>query len=407
MSKKVKREPYCKEGSPDAALTEFLRCPPAEPLMPSLDDVTGSVTYLRMKQDRRFSPVRNVNMSAVVNGLCPEFVESDTKGINALIFADMHGDRYDSSAQTGSAFGFDFDNSVRDVAHEIIEPLRRRGLTAIAYHTHSHGKTETLIECEKVLVDDKPPTVEQLYESRVVKKDHLNNIRFDISDHERHYVHNDNGHFYRVEHDPVVRFRVIIFLRTPVPISLVGLDGWKAMYLRLARKVWGDIPIDETCKNVGSLFYLPAKPPGVDRGHRIWHLDGQPLAWEPLWSECESEIADRRRRIAERRESMTPADESDIRTCLESIPAGCDYATWFKVVAAIHHETDGEGFGLADWWSQGDPQSYDEDALGRLWDSLDSSDYDGEPATMGSLVHLAQKHNPLFRRENDVAGLFA
>lgn len=409
MSKKVKGEPYCKEGSPDAALTEFLRRPPAEPLLPSLDGVTGSVTYLKTMRDECFVPVRDVNMSAVVNGLCSEFAESAAKGINALIFADMHGDRYDSSAQTGCAFGFDFDNTVADVEREIIEPLRQLGITAVVYHTHSHGKPETLIECDKVMVGGKPPTVEQLYESRVVKKDRLTNVRFEISDHERHYVHNDKGHFYRIEHDPVVRARVVIFLRTPVPLSVVGLDGWKALYSALARRIWGadalDL-IDKSCANVGSLFFLPAKPPGVDRRHRIWHLDGQPLEWESLWSECEAEIADRRRRIAERRESMMPADESDIRQCLESIPASCDYATWFRVIAAIHDETEGEGYPLAEWWSAGDPQSYDQDALGRLWDSLDGSDYDGEPATMGTLVYLAQKHNPLFHRAPDSVALF-
>lgn len=426
-------EPYCKElkriDAADAALYAQFGQPPAPDeatLLPSLRGVKTALNYLKRSRGRdgsSFLAMRDVNAATLVDALFGAHTVSADKDLNAIIAADLKEYRLDRCAASGSAFGFDFDNSVADVERDVIEPLRRAGLTALVYHTHSHAKTHTIIDGDKYLAWSKgktgalPPTRASVDRFLRDRKKIRHNVRFDVRTGLVKRVKPDGESVLDLHaaHDPVVSARVIVFPAAPVPIQGddgVGSDGWKEIYKLLARRIWGDDAlslIDKACANVSTLLYLPAKP-SADSPHQIWYLDGQPLDWRPLWQDCKSEIEERRARIAERREMDLPASASELESVLRSIPANCGYATWFRVIAAIHHEfgddPDSEGYALAHRWSESAPALYDEGEIDRLWAWLDSSDYAGTPATMGTLIHLARLHDPLFRREADFVSLF-
>lgn len=412
-------EPHCKEiirlDDDDAALIAALRDPPPVALLPSLSGLRASICYLMRSRGREGSsylPLRVIDAACAVNTLFAGHLESDDKDRNAVIFADLHEYRLDRCAVSGSAFGFDFDNSIFDVEREVLEPLRAAGLTAAVYHTYSHNKTTTVIDGDKYLSWTRgkdgaiPPTSESAARYLYDRGKVLHSVVCDVSTasaREKHLIKRGDTLDLRVEHDPIVSVRVVVFPRESVPISGdngIGTDGWKEIYKALACHIWGDDAlslVDGACANVSRLHYLPTKPPGSE-AHQIWHLDGTPVDWKPIWDRCRAEIEERRKRIAERREMDLPASAGELETVLNSIPANCDYATWFRVIAAVHHETqgDGDGFALTHAWSESAPALYDEAALDALWNWLDSSDYGGTPATIGTLIHLARENDPCF-----------
>jgi hypothetical protein len=88
----------------------------------------------------------------------------------------------------------------------------------------------------------------------------------------------------------------------------------------------------------------------------------------------------------------TPLDvsHSDISEMLRAIPnASLDYETWVRVGMAVHHATDGTGYGLWEEWSASCPDKHNAAQMPNKWHSFGRS---ANPVTIGTLIHHAQEH---------------
>lgn len=401
----MKAAPRCRELKvlpPDVyELVSQLRAPGESPLLPSLAGRLICVAYLKSQRDIAYLALRNIDSARFVDAFLSGHLETNDKHTNAVVFSDLYDYRTDDYVRAVYAFVFDLDNTMS--FDEVVALLRTSGLTAIVYSTFSHGKSETLIEVGKyeewARSVGRPTTAaeESLEVYLAARKKHLANVNSVEA-----VNGEDGGRYYRISHAPTHSTRAIVFVTDAVEIigdGGVGLDGFKALYRAVAIRLFGSNAlelVDLSCANAGSLFYLPAKPTGQDRGHQIVHLNGQLLDWKPIWNSLRHEIVARRERITVSRATAPPGLD-DIKQCLLWIPA-CDYQTWITVIAAIHNLTDGDddGYELADWWSQTCPDAYEDDAVEKLWSSYDSTNYSGAKAGMGTLVHLARQHCPGF-----------
>lgn len=82
-------------------------------------------------------------------------------------------------------------------------------------------------------------------------------------------------------------------------------------------------------------------------------------------------------------------DEGAIREALAHLDPSMGYADWLRVGMALHHETQGAGFGLWDEWSSTGEQYPGTEALEPHWDSFGR--HSGPAVTMRSLLHMARE----------------
>jgi len=79
-------------------------------------------------------------------------------------------------------------------------------------------------------------------------------------------------------------------------------------------------------------------------------------------------------------------DIADMLTHID--PEGMPYEDWSRIGMAIHHATHGNSYYLWEEWSQKSTK-YDPDKMEYWWNHFGKH---GDPATMGTLVHYAQKN---------------
>lgn len=79
---------------------------------------------------------------------------------------------------------------------------------------------------------------------------------------------------------------------------------------------------------------------------------------------------------------------------LEQIDPSCGYSDWFRVLAAIFHETKGSeaGFALADAWSSGGSNYRGTKDVRKQWKYLRLDV--ARPITMSSLARMARRSTP-------------
>jgi hypothetical protein len=94
------------------------------------------------------------------------------------------------------------------------------------------------------------------------------------------------------------------------------------------------------------------------------------------------------------------ASFEDVRKALEYIPnRDVDYDAWWRVIAAIHSATDGEGLELARAWSAKSSKHSDEFLEDEVWRYLRSTRENG--ITARTLFHIADEHGFPQIDEND------
>lgn len=195
------------------------------------------------------------------------------------------------------------------------------------------------------------------------------------------------------------KYRVVVFLAEPIALDEVGQDGYRAIYKAIGNTLFDDGQFDTSCCNPSHPFYLPTHAPGEADNHFAYLEPGPLYDWRKIWETLKTRLKQERvmhQKRAEERQAMRLTQSGDevirqISECLKHIPAD-DYATWFKVLCAIMHETNcsPEGRQLAHDWSETVPEKYCFDETERLLDEIESKDHP-TPATMGTLIWLAQK----------------
>lgn len=83
--------------------------------------------------------------------------------------------------------------------------------------------------------------------------------------------------------------------------------------------------------------------------------------------------------------------EPELITLLGSLPDQLDYDTWIKVGMAVHHETQGDGFGIWDAWSSQSPKYTTTEYSNGRWVSF-GQNTTAEPSTITYVIRLAQQH---------------
>ena len=332
--------------------------------------------------------------------------ERSNKSGPGLILAKQSGSSGNAGTERVSGFGYDIDGMAFATVLARVDAIRSE---AITHTTHSHLTTrgaikqrafEAFCECAGIAPDLNEKTLRDYLAAN--GKARLTNAR--LLDSGRPQTTTERGKqvvVFHFEHDPDPRARAIIPTKHPIPIrgpDGIGTDGFRAIYHALGSTVFAADGYDKTCANTARLLFLPAHRAG--RPFTTMHHSGPLYDWSQLWEEAERAVVVGRKKArltARQRLSAPRADLAEIAHVLQSIPPSGNRDEWFPAICAIYHETRAseEGRMLAHDWSSGCPESYEEADLDRDSDSL-SLDHK-KPATMGTLIWLAKKHDPNFK----------
>ena len=406
------RRPSCEIDSPISF--DSLRVASAEAV-----DVLGEYAWLRLDtcflphQKSGFIFLEGVTLGGLWELALGVHREQDAKELNGLTYARMRGQRRDEHVESVSALNYDLDG------FDYEELTRRRdqdGHFGISSTTFNHLKTTSRLASSKIgawreakgLPEDTALTDAEarrfIDEQDRGKQAHLSDVA--VLDGGRTSSQDGKTFHYRIQHAPEQKCRTQLFLTEPIPLSVVGQDGYRRLYLALGERMFGTNAmgaprIDTTCQNPGRIFWTPAHRPGAQPPPIRVH-EGRLLDWRPLWEDLKPKVVVQR--AVERKRSATnlaaaPADVAEIAHCLAAIPPSIGRGPWLSCLAAIFHETRGSeaGLRLAHRWSAGSPEQYSPEEVDGIWEWLAEPSERTRKARMGTLVWHARQHSPNFQ----------
>lgn len=404
---KTKTKQYhCAEAAMAPELLAYLQREPNSTSYPSLKGHRLNLSYIARAGADNFNPMPNVSTRAFITSMLSEHLEQKDKNENGLVPGKCV--EFLSKVHTAEVGILIYDIDWFLVLEQVRRVLKRFKRCAHLATSYNHGKTTTKLTSVRSVNDSREvasigplsdgdaarycASIKKLSRLRNVRVAHGGELQF------------ENGEsFFLVEHDPVDKCRVYIFLATPIIISEVGHVVYSAIYHALGKELFGGA-YDTSCGHANRIFFLPAKPVGCTVAHVSEHYDGTLYDWRELGERISEEVTEQAAEAAARAERFASEGRSvkiaDIAEALQHIPPE-DYKDWFSALAAIHHETGGsdEGRALAHEWSALSPEQYDPDAVDTRWDTFTESDFVGRKATFGTLVHLARKFYADFRRK--------
>jgi hypothetical protein len=181
------------------------------------------------------------------DGLC--FLQGDAKG----------GVRNARAMENLFIVGIDVDNGMP--SQEIDEIVRSRGLFAIRYTTHSHGKENTFVKKDDWVKYQSLNEGATIAEYLVAKKRYLPEVAA-LAEVEGEELTADSGILVRVSHPAMDKNRLIFILAKPwsvwdYPSQAEALKAWKDAYMNFA--AWFGIVVDQSCTDTSRLFYTPRR----------------------------------------------------------------------------------------------------------------------------------------------------
>ncbi|AXQ69800.1 PE-PGRS family protein [Caulobacter phage CcrSC] len=192
----------------------------------------------------------------------------------AWVLGDMvAGKRGINSVKTLTSVGLDIDTGMSGA--DLDKALKKLGLMAVRYTTHSHMKSRTKVRKDIILnwieknhagLDIEDPETVQLYliEAKKYEPQVVTDARI-VS-----YDHSDRGIEAVIEHMPMPKHRIVLPMAAPYDIAeeskgtsqKAALEKWRLIPKALARDL-GDLPIDKTGSDPNRLFYLPRHDKGA------------------------------------------------------------------------------------------------------------------------------------------------
>jgi hypothetical protein len=144
---------------------------------------------------------------------------------------------------------------------EIDDKMEKSGYAYIRYTTHSHNSTTTSVskkQYARFYGDDKEVTLQGLKQWLHDEKGYLKEVCATATGFS--FVQKADGDFYEVEHGPVAKNRVIVFLKEPFLLRgekavASATERWKERYLGLAESL--GLSYDRACTDAARLFYFP------------------------------------------------------------------------------------------------------------------------------------------------------
>jgi hypothetical protein len=356
------------------------------PWSASQDGVTFALVRNRSSD---FQVIENMPRELLVDHIlslrdCRE--EKDGPGV---IWADIANLRTNASVRAVTALSYDIDGAIQ--IENVSRLIGASGLDAVVHTTHSHMKTRSEISTSpfggRVIIRN--AELQQYLDE--TGKTYLGQVRLVTGQAEMSV---EGRPVFVYEHDPEHKCRAIIFLRAPIDMALVGAAGFRALYRLGGERIFGPGNFDEACANPARVNYLASHPRG--RPYITKRFPGDTLDWRPLWEEIRTLVEEQDERRQQRYAFFdTRGDLVVLRHTIAVIPAH-DYFVWFRVLAALHHETAGgsDGLGLAHEWSS-TAGNYDEAGVERLWSAFDPDH--PNPLTLGYLINLARECDPTWR----------
>jgi len=163
----------------------------------------------------------------------------------------------------------------------VIDAIRREGLEAVIYTTHSHMKRDTAINRDHFLKwsDGQSPTVKSLRDYLTTVKAMRPEIveQLEILD-DAH--HDENGISILVRHTPIPKFRVVFALHEPFIFAKRGgtqkdaMQEWKERYTGFCTAL--GLAFDQACADPARLYYYPRHPKDAAE-FGTWRILGEPL----------------------------------------------------------------------------------------------------------------------------------
>jgi hypothetical protein len=209
----------------------------------------------------------------------------------------------------------------------------------------------------------------------------------------------------RVEHEPLYRYRVIIFLTGPVGAEGSEFD-WSPWEVERRRRFWRHaylgfavqlgLDVDPACAGLSHASYLPCSHIDRLQTYEWAFIPGDLLAPSVLAEIGDQAVRDEdEKREAFRSRTDNADDLDEIRAALQVIPASCEYVVWRNIIWAVKSafaETDLEDAArnLMDEWSQTDPLLYSTNSFDRVWED-GRADVEGG-ITLGTFWHIAGEH---------------
>lgn len=163
---------------------------------------------------------------------------------------------------------------------EIDDKMAKTGLAYVRYTTHSHNATLTDVskkQYAKHFGDDAEVTLQGLRDWLHEEKGYLKSVCATVTGFT--FIQKSDGDFYQVEHGPVSKNRVIVFLDTPFQLRgenavASAPEKWKERYLGFAEST--GLLYDRACTDAARLFYFPRHAKGRT-DFETKFFDGRPL----------------------------------------------------------------------------------------------------------------------------------
>lgn len=204
---------------------------------------------------------KEVDLTALIGGLTAH-MEGDKDGRAFLQGACVDGSRVAKAMSEISIIGVDIDNGLP--SEDIDALIAAKGLFAIRYTTHSHGKDciEVNNDAYQKWIEKNPGTGPAEYLQAV--KRYLPEVAKTAKIAGK--VHRKTGHMLQIKHDPIDKNRVIFILHSPWQAGVYnttqeGINQWKRAYAAFCE--WLGIDYDQSCVDPSRLFYTPRHSKGA------------------------------------------------------------------------------------------------------------------------------------------------
>lgn len=259
-------------------------------LHPIPNDWRAKLSYGANKEAKKGEwKSHEITLSALEQGLTTHVVGSKD-GRCFLQGTCAGGHRIARAMEALYIIGIDVDNGMP--SDEIDRIIRDRGLYAIRYTTHSHGKAYTEVRQNDWIKFERTNPGATIGEYLQAKKRYLPEIASNARIEGEELT--SNGLVLRVAHAPMDKNRIVFILAKPWRLNDFTSAGktqdeairaWKDAYLNFA--AWLGIPVDESCTDPSRLFYTPRYERGapfeavVHRGQAINIFDLPPAASKP------------------------------------------------------------------------------------------------------------------------------
>lgn len=221
-------------------------------------------------------------------GLTRHPVHKSKEGSSIVLADAIDGARKDGAIKTMYAVGLDIDSGAK--LDDVIAKLEEKGLFAVIYTSHSHGKDTLVLKHDDIMrklkLDESPNRTQIQMYLREHHKDRFDDEFIQTIEIGELRKQTPDGLRTILKTEPLDKFRVILPLWKPVELADLGAtvsqwkDSWADAVTGVAVNMLG-INFDATSCDVNRLFYAPRHPVDADD----WYcaiVQGRPLRFEEI-----------------------------------------------------------------------------------------------------------------------------